>query len=59
MLANAKNECYLSEAFYLNNLDKPFFISPSKVAALSFLNDESVVTIATHNGEFILVPFDF
>lgn len=59
VLANAKNECYLSEAFYLNNLDKPFFISPSKVAALSFLNDESVVTIATHNGEFILVPFDF
>ena len=37
VFANAKNECYLFEAFYLNNLDKPFFISPSKVAALSFL----------------------
>ena len=58
VFANDKNECYLFEAFYLNNLDKPFFISPSKVAALSFLNDESVVTITTKDGEFILVPFD-
>lgn len=56
--ANAKNECYICEAFYLNNLDKPFFISPSKVAALSFLSGESVASITTHKGEFIVVPVD-
>ncbi|OHS96917.1 Beige/BEACH domain containing protein [Tritrichomonas foetus] len=59
IVSNTKDECFIYEAFYLNNLAKPFYVAPSPVATIAFLNEESVAGIATKDGRFILVPFDF
>lgn len=57
IMTNDKNECFLTEAFYLNDLDHPFFAAQSNITAISFLNDESVALVATTNGDIIFVPF--
>ena len=58
IFANEKNECYLAEAFYIEQISQPFYQSPNLISSLSYLYEEKIATVLQNNGNLIFIPLE-